>query len=117
MELLPGWYDGGPTHQEAAKLWAANGGEKVRRALDRSLAEIAQMIAFDIQQGSSASVVLPDFSGERDRLEQMEGFDAAGSTTVGYVIRKNGGRIWNRLPTDELSSMPAEWLPTKPPKR
>lgn len=99
--LLPG-FKKGMSLDDAARLWAANGGQGARRALDGGLGDVARMIAFDLQQGPpEKSAYEPP--AEAKTVEVSANY--ASGNAQGYVVRTDGGRSWVRLRSGELSSV------------
>jgi len=99
--FLPGGRGKNMPYQEAIRLWAANGGENTRRALDAGIAEISQMLAFDLQQAGDSGSEGPG------RVERRNAIDAQGALMAGQIVHKTGDREWVRLPAGQLLSMPA----------
>jgi hypothetical protein len=97
----------GTTAEQAAAMWAADGGRPVRVALDGTIDELARMIAFDVVQSGPAGATSPS-----DKYEQPA--DAPRLTSVGpyatgvltgYPVRQEKGRSWLRVATGELAAV------------
>ena len=112
---------------EAAQLWANNGGQNARRALNGGIAELARMIAFDLAQGGPPNATDPTATYDEPpgaKVLTTVGKYGTGSAN-GFVVREeNGGdaravglglvgphgapcnwRSWLRLRSGELSSV------------
>jgi hypothetical protein len=99
---LPGWTGQEIALEVAAKLWAENGGQKARRALDGGMADLARMIVFDLEQAGNGD---GHYKGPPD-AKQMKATGKYGSETVtGFVVRQENGHSWVRLPSGELNSV------------
>ncbi len=98
--LLSGFQKGMPL-DAAARLWAANGGQGARRALDGGLGEVARLVAFDLQQGAPEKAAYEP-PAEAKTVEVPAKY--ASGNAQGYVVRTEGGRFWVRLRSGELNS-------------
>jgi len=89
-------------------LWIANNGQLLRRALDASLVELAQMIAFDLEQPKSADgKFYPAPEGSRTALAYRTPTEDADTEerVEGYVVNARGPRLWVRMIGGELVSV------------
>jgi hypothetical protein len=100
------------TRDQAAKQWAENDGRRARRALDVAIAELARMIAFDLDQQPSKSYDPPEGAKKMKVLGKDE---LKTHIVTGYVVRQENGRSWVRLRSGELKSVGhlAEQLPAE----
>ena len=95
------------TMAEAAQLWANNGGQNARRALNGGIAELARMIAFDLAQGGPPNATDPTATYDEPpgaKVLTTVGKYGTGSAN-GFVVREENGRSWLRLRSGELSSV------------
>jgi hypothetical protein len=102
---LPNAQTTGGDRATAAKLWAANSGAQIRKALDTGLSEIAAMIAYDLEQANPPEKAV--FKAPSDTEKRVVPFIAGQSAVLydsGYVTRTVGDRVWVRIMTGQLSS-------------
>jgi len=86
--------------EEAAKLWSADKGQKGRAVVDAGMAELARMIAYDLEQPGSTE----------DRYEAPAGAKTVRVNWKGYnqavpVVHEGNGRVWARHSWGSLYSL------------
>jgi hypothetical protein len=101
---LPGFVAGTTTLDEAAKLWASAPGQGARRALEGGMVELAQMIAFDLEQaGLKAGARLYEAPPGTNSMKVPSLY---GNVDVsGYIEKAGAGRSWLRLASGNLVSV------------
>lgn len=107
-----------PGDGTAIERWAADGGAAAKRAVEGGVAEIARLLAFDLQQGAptgGSSYKVP--GAKKLSLPQ---FSTSGTW---FVIRDEQGRVWAREKNGRLGSIgeaypePAEATPAPSPEK
>jgi hypothetical protein len=98
------------TPEQAAAMWAADGGRPVRVALDGSIDELARMIAFDVVQSGPAGASSPSekYEPPADAPKLTSIGPYATGVLNGYPVRQEKGRAWLRVATGELAAVPGQ---------
>lgn len=104
---ITGYYTTDMSSQDAAAIWAADGGRKAREALDTGFSEIARLIAYDFDTEAPSENAL---------YKAPEGSKSQGVPAVGLLFRNGNqgyvvstptdNRAWLRMPGGELVSVP-----------
>lgn len=92
--------------QEAAKLWAHEEGRRAHETMDAGLAELARLIAYDLAAAGPGEEKLYKAppAAEQRTVPIVPGVVVVPAS--GYVTEVVEGRVWVRLPTGELVSLP-----------
>jgi hypothetical protein len=102
----PGYDRGTTTPDEAAALWAANGGRAARRALDDGLDEVARMIAFDVVQIRAKGAPPPRFDAPPADASPAPD-ELPVQVKRAFEIRRENGRVWLRTRSGRLLAVEA----------
>jgi hypothetical protein len=106
--LLPGFVPGKTTMDEAAALWAADGGRKARRALDDGIDEVARMLAFDIVQVRTAGAPAATYAAPEGAPSLVSIGPFGFGALTGFPVKQEKGRAWLRVSTGELAAVEAK---------
>lgn len=98
---LPNFPSPNPTLGDAAKLLAEEKGQKAKEMIDLGLAELAQMIAFDLQQPGTVGEELYKAPANAKQVTKQVG----PLLLAGHVVRESNGRQWVRCPDGRLISV------------
>jgi hypothetical protein len=99
---MPDWPASAPKElKDAAELWVADKGAKGRALIDAAMAELAQMIAWDLGQGGSLENRYSAPVGAREVMIHWEGVGKLSAP----VVHEGNGRVWARHSWGPLYSM------------
>jgi hypothetical protein len=99
---LPG-LNGPQSPEGMVTLWAADGGQPARTALNAGLQELAAMIAYDLTAPAPLDGKL--YKAPKDAETRQVTIIAAPPYQYGYVEHTAEGRAWLRLPSGELAAI------------
>ena len=98
---LPNFSSPNPTLSEAAKILGEAKGEKTKELIDLCVAELAQMVAFDLQQPGTVGEELYKAPADAKQVTKQVG----PLMLAGHVVRESNGRQWVRCPDGRLISV------------
>ena len=98
-------YKSGKSSEEVAKAIAADKENRLTKALDQSLEELASMLVFDLEQQAPANNAMYKAPAGAQTRNAMYAQPAGTFPVKGYVVKEQNGRAWVRLPGGELYSV------------